>query len=190
MNAGAKSIPILDIIRRYADIELHQRGREWWGCCPFHGEKTPSFSVNAEKNVWTCYGCHAGGSGVDFVMKLRGVGFREACELIERDFSLVGGPIRVQRPTRTRAQILQVQYEGLTEMLLLEKRRLQIILQTFSAADVDKIPAKIIHLLGENTTLLDELIHGSIDEKAAAVQRGLDCGKYRPNAGRNHHGRD
>lgn len=183
MNGGAKSVPILDIVRHYSGVKLHQRGREHWGCCPLHGEKTPSFSVNAEKNVWTCYGCHAGGSGVDFVMRLRDIGFREACEVIEKDFSLAGGPIHPQRPTRTRAKILEVQYGGLVEMLLMEKRRLKIALRAFSAVDIEGVPAKLVHLLGETETLLDELLTGNIEEKAAAMRKGLrESGKYRGNA--------
>ena len=42
-------------------VELRQRGREFWGCCPFHGEKTPSFKVNPDTGLWHCFGCGIGG---------------------------------------------------------------------------------------------------------------------------------
>lgn len=84
----ARSLPVLAVVQRYSGIELKQRGREFWGLCPLHGEKTPSFSINSEKNVWYCYSCGAGGSGVDFIMKLRGLTFKEAAAMIEKDFGI------------------------------------------------------------------------------------------------------
>lgn len=45
---------------------LKRRGREWWACCPFHQERTPSFHVNAEAKVWHCFGCGAGGGVLDW----------------------------------------------------------------------------------------------------------------------------
>ena len=98
----AKQIPILDVIDRYAGIELKRKGREYWGLCCLHNEKTPSFAVNPEKNVWHCYSGCGGGSPVDFVMKLKGLDFKEACQLIEADFGQSrDGPL----PTKTKSQI-------------------------------------------------------------------------------------
>lgn len=50
------------------------------GLCPFHAEKTPSFSVNAEQGFYYCFGCHAGGDGISFLRELHGLTFREALE--------------------------------------------------------------------------------------------------------------
>ena len=50
---------IVDIVSEY--VPLKKRGSSYWGCCPFHGEKTPSFSVSPDKNFFYCFGCHAGG---------------------------------------------------------------------------------------------------------------------------------
>ena len=44
-------------------VELKPRGHEFWGCCPFHGEKTPSFHIIPATQVWHCFGCGEGGDG-------------------------------------------------------------------------------------------------------------------------------
>lgn len=59
-------------------IEFKQRGRHLWACCPLHSEKTPSFCVDTEKQRFMCYGCHASGDAIDFIMKLRGFTFPDA----------------------------------------------------------------------------------------------------------------
>ena len=57
---------IIDIISKY--VSLKKRGRNYFGLCPFHNEKTPSFSVNPEKQIFKCFGCGTGGSSIDFIM--------------------------------------------------------------------------------------------------------------------------
>lgn len=69
---------LLELIRE--DVgDLTQRGREWWGCCPFHSEKTASFSVNEEKGLYYCFGCGAKGDAIGYVRATRGLSFRDAC---------------------------------------------------------------------------------------------------------------
>ncbi|MDO4541107.1 MAG: CHC2 zinc finger domain-containing protein, partial [Syntrophomonadaceae bacterium] len=53
-------IDIIDLISE--DISLQRKGNRFWGLCPFHQEKTPSFSVNREKHMFYCFGCHEGGN--------------------------------------------------------------------------------------------------------------------------------
>jgi len=76
-------------------LKLTRRGAEWVGCCPFHEDDTPSFSVSPEKNLFHCFGCDAGGGPIDWVMKREGVSFRHAVELL-RDGVL--GPSQPGRP--------------------------------------------------------------------------------------------
>lgn len=57
---------------------LRKNGRNYWGLCPFHHEKTPSFSVNPEHNLYYCFGCKAGGNVVQFVMEMEHIPFSEA----------------------------------------------------------------------------------------------------------------
>jgi len=64
-------------------VPLRRRGREWWGVCPFHEERTPSFAVNAEKGVWHCHGCQRGGNLVTFVMERQHLNAVEALCFLE-----------------------------------------------------------------------------------------------------------
>lgn len=59
-------------------VELKPRGREFWGCCPFHGEKTPSFHVIPATQVWHCFGCNQGGDVFTYVMLRENLSFPEA----------------------------------------------------------------------------------------------------------------
>lgn len=70
-------------------VELKRAGREWSGCCPFHGEKSASFYVNPAKQVYKCHGCGASGSVVRFVMEQRSLTFQEAIEVLAGEASML-----------------------------------------------------------------------------------------------------
>ncbi|WP_058270448.1 DNA primase [Olsenella massiliensis] len=59
-------------------VELKRRGRDYWGCCPFHQEKSPSFHVNPETGLWKCFGCGAGGDVFAYVMRRESLDFPDA----------------------------------------------------------------------------------------------------------------
>lgn len=67
---------IVSVISEY--VPLKKRGRNYWGCCPFHHEKTPSFSVTPDKGFFYCFGCQAGGNVFNFLMKVDNLTFMEA----------------------------------------------------------------------------------------------------------------
>jgi len=68
-----------DIVQLVGEtVELRQRGREFWGCCPFHHEKTPSFKVNPDTRLWHCFGCGQGGDAFDYVMRRESLEFPDA----------------------------------------------------------------------------------------------------------------
>jgi len=69
-------------------VRLERRGREHMGLCPFHKEKTPSFTVSEDKGFFHCFGCGAHGSVFDFVMRTDGVSFPEAVERLATDAGL------------------------------------------------------------------------------------------------------
>jgi DNA primase len=73
-------LDIVDIVSE--TTSLSRKGNRYWGLCPFHQEKTPSFSVTPEKNMFYCFGCHAGGDLYSFVMRRDGLGFNEAVEML------------------------------------------------------------------------------------------------------------
>ncbi|MFW6189859.1 MAG: DNA primase [Planctomycetota bacterium] len=64
------------IAGRYCDLE--KKGGRWWACCPFHEEKTPSFSVDPDSGLYYCFGCKEGGNVFTFLEKMEGLGFGEA----------------------------------------------------------------------------------------------------------------
>ncbi|MEM8903234.1 MAG: DNA primase [Actinomycetota bacterium] len=65
-----------------AHVGLRRVGRRQMGLCPFHNEKSPSFSVNAEEGLYYCFGCHASGDIISFVQQIEGLDFRSAVELL------------------------------------------------------------------------------------------------------------
>ena len=72
-----------DIVRVIQDyVQLKKKGANWMACCPFHKEKTPSFSVSPTKEIFYCFGCHKGGSVFNFVMEIERVAFPEAIRIV------------------------------------------------------------------------------------------------------------
>ncbi len=71
---------IVDVVSGY--VRLQKKGANHWGCCPFHNEKTPSFSVNGAKQMYHCFGCGAGGNVFTFVMNYENYSFPEAIKLL------------------------------------------------------------------------------------------------------------
>lgn len=77
-----KEVNILSIVRDYTTLE--ERGSEYWGCCPFHKEKTPSFHVQPDKNFCYCFSCHQGGDPIKFLMQVERISYPEAIEELAR----------------------------------------------------------------------------------------------------------
>ena len=71
-------LSLVDVIGRR--VPLQKKGQNYWGCCPFHNEKTPSFSVNEEKGFYHCFGCGAHGDIISFVMNIEHVEFKTALQ--------------------------------------------------------------------------------------------------------------
>jgi len=69
-------------------VRLRRQGRRWVGLCPFHEEKTPSFSIDPERGLYYCFGCRAGGDIIDFVMRSERLEFPEAVERLARRFGV------------------------------------------------------------------------------------------------------
>ena len=77
---------IVDLIDSY--IDLKPKGKEYIACCPFHGEKTPSFTVNREKQFYHCFGCGASGNAIGFLMEYERLEFIEAIEYLAKNAGL------------------------------------------------------------------------------------------------------
>ena len=79
----------LDIYETVSDhVVLKKSGRNYWGLCPFHNEKTPSFSVNPEKGIFKCFGCGEGGDSISFLMKINNSSFYEIIVEMAEKFGL------------------------------------------------------------------------------------------------------
>ena len=77
---------IVGLVSRY--VELKQAGRNWKGLCPFHNEKTPSFNVNADRQIFHCFGCQEGGDVIGFLMKHEGLSFPEAARTLAGELGI------------------------------------------------------------------------------------------------------
>ncbi|MBQ0017339.1 MAG: DNA primase, partial [Clostridiales bacterium] len=80
------SCNIVSVVSRY--VPLQKKGRTYWGCCPFHHEKTPSFAVNDVEQYYHCFGCGESGDVITFVEKLEGVDFMQAVKNLAESVNL------------------------------------------------------------------------------------------------------
>lgn len=71
---------IVDVISQY--VTLKRSGRNFFGLCPFHKEKSPSFSVSPDKQIFHCFGCGVGGNVIHFVSKIENISFMETMEML------------------------------------------------------------------------------------------------------------
>ena len=71
---------IVDVVSQY--VHLKRSGRNYFGLCPFHNEKSPSFAVSPDKQIFHCFGCGVGGNVIHFISKIEGINYRESIELL------------------------------------------------------------------------------------------------------------
>ena len=74
--------PIEDVVGQY--VNLKRSGANLFGLCPFHGEKTPSFSVAPDKGIYYCFGCHKGGGVINFMMEIEGLSYPDAVRALAK----------------------------------------------------------------------------------------------------------
>lgn len=77
---------IVDVVGDY--VKLTRRGANYMGLCPFHNERTPSFSVNKAKNFCYCFSCHKGGSPVNFIMEKEGISYQDALRQLAKKYGI------------------------------------------------------------------------------------------------------
>lgn len=78
--------PIEDVVGQY--VQLKRSGANYFGLCPFHGEKTPSFSVAPNKQMYYCFGCHKGGSVINFIMEIESLSYPDAVRFLAQRVNL------------------------------------------------------------------------------------------------------
>ncbi|HET8832112.1 MAG TPA: CHC2 zinc finger domain-containing protein, partial [Casimicrobiaceae bacterium] len=104
-------VDIVDVIDR--SVPLKKAGANYQACCPFHSEKTPSFTVSPTKQFYHCFGCGAHGTAIGFLMEHDGKSFPEAVETLARDAGLEVPHVESPGARERRAEAVD-----LTEMLL------------------------------------------------------------------------
>lgn len=77
---------IEDVVGDY--VSLKRKGQNQWACCPFHHEKSPSFSVSPSKGIFKCFGCGKSGDSVGFIMEIEGLGYLEAIKLLGKKYGI------------------------------------------------------------------------------------------------------
>ena len=114
---------LVQIVSQY--VPLQQKSRRYWGCCPFHSEKTPSFSVDPDKQFYYCFGCHEGGNVIHFIMNMEKMTFPEAVQFLAEKAGLplpqTGQDSRAYQEKKRRKQRL---YEALRQAALFYHRQL------------------------------------------------------------------
>jgi len=80
------SADIIEVVSGY--VQLKKRGRNYFGLCPFHGEKTASFSVSPERQIYKCFGCSVGGGVINFIMEIEGMEFVNAVKHLANQYSI------------------------------------------------------------------------------------------------------
>ena len=103
---------VADVIGDYVTIK--KKGANYWACCPFHGEKTPSFSISPAKGIYKCFGCGKAGDSVRFIMDIEGLSYGEALRHLAKKYG-----IDIQEEEMTDDQLLR-QNERESLLIILE----------------------------------------------------------------------
>ena len=122
---------IVDVISQY--IHIQKKGNNYVGLCPFHNEKTGSFSVSPSKQMFYCFGCGTGGNVITFLMKYDNMTFPEAVKLLAQRANITLPEHEMTQEEKKRAdkktQIMEVNKEAATYFYKLLRSLLFIILQ-------------------------------------------------------------
>lgn len=81
-----QQIDILDVVGDF--VSLKKKGQNYWACCPFHNEKSPSFAVNPAKGIFKCFGCGKSGDAITFVQQLEGLSYPEAMKYFAKKYGI------------------------------------------------------------------------------------------------------
>ena len=115
IDAILNTTDIVTVVSDYTKLE-HRGANDYWGCCPFHGEKTASFHVDGDKKFYHCFGCHKGGNVVNFIMEMEKLSYPDTLELLAKK---AGIPIKYQdgyKPDQNASKINEIeQYIDLYE---------------------------------------------------------------------------
>ena len=167
---------IVDIVSQY--VNLKKKGANYFGLCPFHNEKSPSFSVSPSKQMYYCFGCGATGDAVDLTAKLFGIGLREAAVKLAEDFGLnydsrqkpsVRPRIREPTPEQKYQKGENHCYKVLTDYFHLLREWEKKYAPKQPDEEWNPLFAEALYKKNYIEYLLDILLYGSLEERKALV---------------------
>ena len=167
---------IVDIVSKY--VNLKKKGANYFGLCPFHNEKSPSFSVSPSKQMYYCFGCGATGDAVDLTAKLFGIGLREAAVKLAEDFGLnydsrqkpsIRPRIREPTPEQKYQKEENHCYKVLTDYFHLLREWEKKYAPKQPDEEWNPLFAEALHKKNYIEYLLDILLYGSLEERKALV---------------------
>ena len=107
LNELTEKNDIVDVVSQYVNLS-RRTGNNLFGLCPFHSEKTPSFSVNRPRQIYHCFGCGKGGGVINFIMEIENVPFQDAVEILAKRAGMQMPAAEEDPESRRRAKILAV----------------------------------------------------------------------------------
>src|SRR5205807_10636861 len=106
-------VDIVDVVSRY--VQLKKGGANYLGLCPFHNEKTPSFTVSAAKQFYHCFGCQAHGNAIGFLMAYSTLGYVDAVKDLAASVGMQVPDVRLLSPQDTARKERETDLYGLME---------------------------------------------------------------------------
>jgi DNA primase len=100
---------IVELIGNY--VQVQRKGRDYWACCPFHHEKTPSFQIRADQQYYRCFGCQKYGNIFSFIMEYDKVGFNEAVEILAKRAGLEVPELVFAPEAKARKELIEKIYD-------------------------------------------------------------------------------
>lgn len=161
---------IVDVVQSYVP-ELKKNGLTWKACCPFHHEKTPSFTVNPDRQIFKCFGCGKGGDVFKFIMELENLDFTSAAEHLAHKYGVII-PETAPRHGGSRRESLDGQIEyGTRERLCTLHEKLALFYRRYLLENPDGPVATYFRTRGIPNDVADKFCIGaSPDSWDAAIQ--------------------
>lgn len=176
---------MVSIIGEYTKLE--PKGNQWWGCCPFHGEKTASFHIEPDKHFYYCFGCHKGGDIITFIMEVEKLSYPDAIEYLAQKADIkikyVDGNYKNDNPQKKIIQENIELYERTSSMFhymltetLQGKNALEYILKR--GISIETIKKFRLGYAPENRTWLNTFLTKKNYSKEFLRESGLFSKKY------------
>jgi hypothetical protein len=155
---------IVSILQREG-IELRQKGRDLWACCPLHNDKTPSFKVSPERQTFHCFGCGAGGDVISFIQAHRKLTFKEAVAYLGIDKGRQYRPDLRDKKKRTLVKDFKTECVAYSDRLGWELRGLRRLVQGIRTEEDLELRAWAYHEIPVLDYKLDVLCYGSDESR-------------------------